>query len=88
MKRTAARQRVMPMTMRGVMGSRKSSVPMSMAVMGSNTPRIAVRVGPMIRVAMARVSREIMVGNMARPVRLSADFQVLTPFINGTWLVY
>ena len=47
MKRTAARQRVMPMTMRGVMGSRKSSVPMSMAVMGSNTPRIAVRVGPM-----------------------------------------
>ena len=88
MKRTAARQRVMPMTMRVVMGSRKSSVPIRMAVTGSNTPRIAVRVGPMLRVAMARVSREIMVGNMARPVRLSADFQVLTPFMNGTWLVY
>ena len=88
MKRTAARQRVMPMTMRGVMGSRKSSVPMRMAVMGSNTPRMAVRVGPMWRVAMARVNSEIMVGNMARPVRLSADFQVLTPFMNGTWLVY
>ena len=70
MKMTAARQRVIPMIILGVIGSRKRIVPMNIAVTGSNTPRTDVRVGPIRRVAMARVSIDIMVGNTAR-IRLS-----------------
>jgi len=84
---TAARQRVIPTSILGVIGSMKRTVPMSMAVTGSNTPRTDVRVGPIRRVAMARVSIEIMVGNTARPVRLITDLQEFTPFMKETSLV-
>ena len=47
MKMTAATQMAMPIAIRKVKGSPNSSVPMRMAVKGSNTPRTAVLVGPM-----------------------------------------
>lgn len=53
-----------------VSGSPNISVPTTMAVMGSKTPRTDALVAPIFREAMARVAVETMVGNRASPTRL------------------
>ena len=60
-----------------VSGSPNISVPTTMAVMGSKTPRTDALVAPMFREAMARVAVETMVGNRASPTRLSQSAPVV-----------
>ena len=64
-----------------VSGSPNISVPTTMAVMGSKTPRTDALVAPMFREAMARVAVETMVGNRASPTRLSQSAPVVIPAV-------
>ena len=58
-----------PVTILVVSVSPNAIVPTRMAVMGSNTPSTEAFVAPMLRVAMASVAVETMVGNRASPKR-------------------
>lgn len=69
MNSTAAMQMAMPIRILGVIGSANISVPTSMPVSGSNTPKTAVFVGPIKRVDIEMVSMEIIVGKIAKPMR-------------------
>ena len=60
-----------PNTTLVVSGSPNISVPTSIAVIGSKTPSTDAFVAPILRVAMARVAVETIVGNRASPMRLS-----------------
>ena len=57
----------MPITMFEVKGSPNISVPTRMAVIGSNTPSTEAFVAPILRVAMASVAVETIVGSSANP---------------------
>ena len=70
MKVTAAIESNIPTTIGVVSGSPKANVPTNIAVTGSKTPSTLAFVGPILRVAMARVAVENVVGNMAKPMRL------------------
>lgn len=71
MKVMAAMVRTMPMMTLVVTGSPNAIAPTRMAVTGSNTPRTEALVAPISLVATASVAVETMVGNTARPSRLS-----------------
>ena len=73
MNSTAAIQMAMPTRILAVIGSANISVPTSMPVRGSNTPKTAVFVGPINRVDIEMVSMEIIVGKMAKPMRLNTS---------------
>ena len=60
-----------PITILGVSGSPKISVPIRIAVIGSNTPNTEAFVAPILRVAMAKVAVDTMVGNIAKPMRFA-----------------
>ena len=64
-----------PMIILTVSGSSKRDVPIIIAVKGSNTPKIEVLVGPILRVDMAN----IMVGNSARPSKFVQTLRPVTP---------
>lgn len=57
----------MPAVIVDVSGSQKAKVPIRMAVIGSKTPSTAVFVAPILRVEMAIVRVEIIVGIIASP---------------------
>jgi len=61
----------MPTTMLVVRGSPNINVPTRMAVIGSKTPSTEAFVAPILRVAMARVAVETIVGSRAKPTKLS-----------------
>lgn len=85
MNSSAAMQMAMPESILGVRTSLNIMVPMRMDVIGSNTPSTAVRVGPIILVERARVSMEIMVGKMARPMRFTTEAAELQPCRKGAF---
>ena len=60
----------MPRTMLVVRASPKTSVPTRIAVIGSNTPSTDALVAPILRVAIANVAVDIIVGKIAKPTRL------------------
>ena len=70
---TAAMQMAMPIKILVVIGSANIRVPTKMPVSGSNTPKTAVYVGPINRVAIEMVSIEIIVGKIAKPMRFSTS---------------
>ena len=57
------------------------TVPTTMAVIGSKTPRTDAFVAPILRDAMAKVAVETIVGNSARPIRLSQSVPVVIPAV-------
>ncbi len=59
-----------PTTIFVVNASPKTRVPTRIAVIGSNTPSTEAFVAPMLRVAMANVAVDIIVGKIAKPIRL------------------
>ena len=69
----------MPRRMFVVKGSPNISVPIRIAVIGSNTPSTEALVAPIFRVAMANVAVETMVGNSAKPTKFSQSFPVVIP---------
>lgn len=71
----------MPMMMLVVSGSPSISVPTSIAVIGSNTPNTDAFVAPMLRVAMASVAVDTMVGSSAKPTKLSQSPPVVMPAV-------
>ena len=81
MKVTAMMAIRMPIMMLGVSASPNTSVPTNIAVMGSKTPNTDAFVAPMLRVAMARVAVDMMVGSMASPTRLPQDDRFSTPVV-------
>ena len=70
MNMIAAIVRIIPITTFTVMLSPKAIAPTRIAVTGSNTPRTEALVAPIMRVAMARVAVETIVGRRASPTRL------------------
>ena len=64
-----------------VSGSPNMTVPTTMAVIGSKTPRTDAFVAPILRDAMAKVAVETIVGNSARPIRLSQSVPVVIPAV-------
>lgn len=74
-KVTAAMAMPMPNTTFVVSGSPNISVPTSIAVIGSNTPSTDAFVAPILRVEMARVAVDTIVGSRASPMRLSQSVQ-------------
>ena len=54
--------RIIPVIIFNVRGSLKNMTPKNTAVKGSSAPKIAVLTGPVRRIAIVIVSREIMVG--------------------------
>ena len=69
----------MPSTMLVVSGSPNISVPTRMAVIGSKTPSTEAFVAPILRVAMASVAVETIVGSRANPTKLSQSPPVVMP---------
>ena len=63
-------------------GLPKTKVPTRMAVIGSNTPKTDALVAPMLRVAMASVAVETMVGKMASPTKLSQSSLLSMPAVS------
>ena len=61
----------MPTTILVVSGSPNINVPTRMAVIGSKTPSTEAFVAPILRVAMASVAVETIVGNSAKPIKFS-----------------
>ena len=80
---TAIIAMLMPMMIFVVSGSPSISVPTSMAVIGSNTPNTDAFVAPMLRVAMANVAVDTMVGSIANPIMLSQALQLSSPAVMG-----
>ena len=80
MNNTAATQMAAPMNMFVVMSSLYTTVPMNIAVRGSNTPRTDVLVAPMFLVEMARVRRDTIVGKIPSASRLPQSAGVSIPF--------
>ena len=68
---TATMAMQMPTMMLVVRGSPNINVPTKMAVIGSKTPSTEAFVAPILRVAMASVAVETMVGSSAKPTKLS-----------------
>ena len=66
---TATTDMLIPAIIPAVRGSPNAIAPTRMAVIGSKTPNTEALVAPMLRVAIARVAVETMVGKMARPRR-------------------
>ena len=71
----------MPRTMLEVKGSPKISVPTRIAVIGSKTPSTEAFVAPILRVAMASVAVEMIVGSSANPTKLSQSPLVVMPAV-------
>ena len=69
----------MPRRMFVVKGSPNISVPIRIAVIGSNTPNTEALVAPIFRVAMANVAVETMVGKRAKPAKFSQSPPVVIP---------
>ena len=82
---TAITEILIPNMMFVVSGSPNTIVPTSIAVIGSNTPSTDALVAPILRVAMARVAVDTMVGNKASPMRLSQLWLVDMPAVIGVW---
>ena len=61
----------MPTMMFVVSGSANIIVPTRIAVIGSNTPSTDAFVAPILRVAIARVAVDTMVGSSAKPIKFS-----------------
>ena len=59
-----------PTTIFVVSASPKKSVPTRIAVIGSNTPSTEALVAPILRVEMASVEVDTIVGKTAKPIRL------------------
>ena len=70
-----------PKRMFVVKGSPNISVPIRIAVIGSNTPNTEALAAPMFRVAMANVAVETMVGNRAKPSKFSQSLLVVMPAV-------
>ena len=68
-----------PKRMFVVKGSPNISVPIRIAVIGSNTPSTEALVAPIFRVAMANVAVETMVGKRAKPAKFSQSPPVVIP---------
>ena len=71
----------MPTTILVVSGSPNISVPTRMAVIGSKTPSTEAFVAPILRVAMARVAVETMVGSSAKPTKFNQSPLVVMPAV-------
>ena len=69
----------MPRRIFVVKGSPNISVPIRIAVIGSNTPSTEALVAPIFRVAMANVAVETIVGNSAKPTKFSQSPLVVIP---------
>ena len=69
----------MPRRMFVVKGSPNISVPIRIAVIGSNTPGTEALVAPIFRVAMANVAVETMVGKRAKPAKFNQSPPVVIP---------
>ena len=81
---TATMAMHMPTIMLVVSGAPNIIVPTKMAVIGSKTPSTEAFVAPMLRVAMASVAVETIVGSSAKPTKLS---QALPPSIPAVIVV-
>ena len=81
---TEATAIAIPITIVGVSGSPKATVPTKIAVMGSNTPNTEAFVAPILRVATARVAVDIIVGRTASQSSDSHAFTPLMPLVRGT----
>ena len=64
---TAAKMRMQPVMIRGVICSLKTNVPMMRAVIGSSAPKTALGVGPMVLMALLIKRMGITVGTSAAP---------------------
>ena len=64
-----------------VRASPKTTVPMRIAVTGSNTPRTDALVAPMFRVAIANVAVDTTVGRIARPTRFNQAMFPVSPVV-------
>ena len=64
-------------------------VPTRIAVIGSNTPNTDAFVAPILRVAKANVAVEIIVGNMASPMRFNQSLVQLMPAVISVpeWII-
>lgn len=82
-KTTAATERIMPMTIFVDRTSPKTSVPISIAVIGSKTPSTEAFVAPIFRVEMASVAVDTTVGNSARPKMLNHPAQPSIPVVSS-----
>ena len=71
----------MPTTILVVSGSPNISVPTRIAVIGSKTPRTEAFVAPILRVAMASVAVETIVGSRANPTKFSQSPPELMPAV-------
>ena len=71
----------MPTTMLVVSGSPNISVPTRMAVIGSKTPSTEAFVAPILRVAMASVAVETIVGSSAKPTKFSQSPPEVIPAV-------
>ena len=71
----------MPTTMLVVSGSPNINVPTKIAVIGSKTPNTEAFVAPILRVAMASVAVETMVGNRANPTKFSQSPPEVMPTV-------
>ena len=66
-----------------VSASPKTKVPTRIAVIGSNTPNTEALVAPMFLVATARDAVEMIVGRIARPMRLTQESPESSPAIRS-----
>ena len=78
---TATTEMVMPTTIFVVRGSPNISVPTRIAVIGSKTPSTEAFVAPILRVAIARVAVETIVGSSAKPTKFSQSPHEVMPAV-------
>ena len=71
----------MPTMIFVVNASLKTIVPTRIAVIGSNTPNTDALVAPMLRVAMASVAVDTIVGKMANAIRFAHAFTPSKPVV-------
>ena len=70
--------RTMPRIILGVMTSPNTEIPINKAVKGSKAPRMAVGMEPIYWIALVVHTKEIAVGKIASPSRLSQTYHLLT----------
>src|SRR5574344_669684 len=70
--------RTMPKVILGVITSPNTNIPINKAVTGSNAPRMAVGVEPIYWIALVVQTKEIAVGKIASPSKLSQTYHLLT----------
>lgn len=78
-RKTPNKINITPIEILKVKLSLKNRIPKNIAVNGSNAPNIAVFVEPINFIAIPIVSKEIIVGNIAKPITKSHAVVVVKP---------